>query len=101
MATVGSGMPLSTQSLAEFVILARHLNFTRAAKELRLHPSMLSRRLKALEQQLGARLVERDTRRVALTDAGQILRRHAQDILDRLNEAETVVAARHGAPTGT
>jgi DNA-binding transcriptional LysR family regulator len=94
-------MTLSTQSLAEFVALARHLNFTHAAEELHLHPSMLSQRLKALEQQLGARLVERDTHRVALTDAGQILLRHAQDILDRLTEAEALVAARHGTPIGT
>jgi DNA-binding transcriptional LysR family regulator len=94
-------MALSTRSLAEFIVLARYLNFTRAAAELHLHPSMLSRRVKALEQHLGARLVERDTHRVALTDAGQLLRRHALDILDRLNEAEALVAARHGTPTGT
>lgn len=96
-----SVVPLPTQSLAEFVALARHLSFTRTAKELHLHPSVLSRRTKALEQRLNARLVERDTRRVALTDAGQVFLRYAQDILDRLNEAEAVVAARHGQPTGT
>ena len=94
-------MTLPTQSLVEFAALGCHLSFTRAAKELRLHPSVFSRRIKALEQRLNARLVERDTRRVALTDAGQVFLRHAQAILDQLKEAETVVAAHHAMPTGT
>jgi DNA-binding transcriptional LysR family regulator len=93
-------MTLSTRALQEFATLARRLNFARAAEELKLHPSVLSRRIRALEEELDARLLERDTKRVTLTESGQLLLHHALEVLARLGEAEAAVTARHSAPTG-
>ena len=56
-----------------FEAAARHLSFTRAAGELFLTQSALSRQIQALEEQLGVALFERRHRALLLTDAGQVL----------------------------
>src|SRR5258706_8110296 len=56
--------------LSSFVAIAEALSFTRAAERLRRDATVLSRRLRALEERLGVRLVERTTRSVMLTEAG-------------------------------
>ncbi|MBB3104387.1 LysR family transcriptional regulator [Azomonas macrocytogenes] len=92
---------LSTEALVEFVTVARHLNFARAAGDLRLHPSVLSRRIRRLEDRLGVRLLDRDTRSVALTEAGSALLARALDVLDRINDAEAEVSRFASEPEGT
>lgn len=91
---------LSTEALIEFCSVAANLNFARAAEGLQLHPSVLSRRIKALELSLGTPLFHRHTRSVTLTEAGAALLPHAQDLLSRLDDAEAVVAQFSGEPTG-
>lgn len=59
--------------LAAFVAIAKHLSFRRAAVELGITASALSHALKSLEDHLAIRLVNRTTRSVALTEAGQRL----------------------------
>ena len=71
--------------LAAFVAVANHLSFRGAAGELGVTPSALSHALRQLETRLGVRLLNRTTRSVALTDAGQRL-------LDRLRPAVEQVA---------
>ncbi|MCF4121632.1 LysR family transcriptional regulator [Antribacter sp. KLBMP9083] len=68
---------------------------TDAAAVLHLSQPALSRTLDQLEQRLGARLVERTTRSLALTDAGQRLWEHAHRILNQLDDALADVAS-HG-----
>ncbi len=92
---------LTSPALDEFAAAARHLNFAKAAAELGLHPSVFSRRIKDLERQLNVRLFDRDTRRVALTDAGAVLLEHARDIHTRLHDAATAIAALSSKPAGT
>lgn len=70
-----------------FEAAARHLSFTRAAAELFVTQSAVSRQIKALEEQLGVELFRRQNRALFLTDAGQILFRTATEMLRLLNEA--------------
>jgi len=69
--------------LEAFVTLARHLHFARAAEAVNASPSAISRIVGRLEDEVGARLFERDTRRVALTAAGESFLSFAEDTLHR------------------
>jgi DNA-binding transcriptional LysR family regulator len=73
--------------LPAFEAAARHLSFTRAAEELFLTQSAVSRQVQALEQSLGVRLFERRTRALLLTESGQVLYRVAQQVLEALHDA--------------
>jgi DNA-binding transcriptional LysR family regulator len=61
-------LPLA--ALVTFECVARHLRFARAADELRVTPTAVSKTIAQLEEQLGVRLLNRTTRSVALTEAG-------------------------------
>ena len=65
-----------------FEAAARHLSFTRAAEELFLTQSALSRQMQTLEEQLGVPLFERRHRSLLLTEAGQVLQAVARTVLD-------------------
>lgn len=69
--------------LEAFVALVGHLHFGRAAEAVNTSPSALSRIVSRLEEETGARLFERDTRRVALTPAGRTFLTFAEDTLRR------------------
>ena len=64
----------SLDLLAGFEAAARHLSFTKAAEELFLTQSAVSRQIKGLEDELGAPLFTRGTRHVELTGSGSALR---------------------------
>jgi DNA-binding transcriptional LysR family regulator len=70
-----------------FEAAARTLSFTKAAEELFITQSAVSRRIKALEDNLGLKLFERRPRSLTLTEDGQALYRIAKDVLDRLQSA--------------
>jgi DNA-binding transcriptional LysR family regulator len=65
--------PLHLPHLIAFEVAARHLNFARAAQELDVTPTAMSKTIKQMEQQLGTRLFNRTTRSVALTESGSAL----------------------------
>ena len=73
--------------LRGFEAAARHLSFTRAAEEMFLTQSALSRQIIALEEQLGTALFERRHRELRLTDAGQALQVTAKSVLEQLEHA--------------
>jgi len=77
----------SLDLLKGFDAAARHLSFTRAAQDLFVTQSALSRQIQTLEEQLGAPLFERRHRELRLTNAGQILQAAAKDVLDGLAQA--------------
>src|SRR5215470_72036 len=79
----------SLDLLRGFEAAARHLSFTRAAEEMFLTQSALSRQVLALEEQLGTPLFERRHRELRLTDAGQVLQVAAKSMLQELNRAVT------------
>jgi LysR family transcriptional regulator, glycine cleavage system transcriptional activator len=70
-----------------FEAAARTLSFTKAAEELFITQSAVSRQIKGLEDHLGLKLFERRPRSLALTESGQALYRIATDALDRLQSA--------------
>lgn len=70
-----------------FEAAARTLSFTKAAEELFITQSAVSRQIKALEDHLGLKLFERRPRSLTLTENGQALYRIATDVLDRLQAA--------------
>ena len=70
-----------------FEAAARTLSFTKAAEELFITQSAVSRQIKALEDNLGLKLFERRPRSLTLTEDGQALYRIATDVLDRLQSA--------------
>jgi len=70
-----------------FEAAARTLSFTKAAEELFITQSAVSRQIKALEDNLGLKLFERRPRSLTLTENGQALYRIATDALDRLQSA--------------
>jgi DNA-binding transcriptional LysR family regulator len=89
-------MDIELRHLRAFVAVAEELNFTRAAKRLFIAQQALSAQIRQLEDRIGTRLFERDTRRVALTDAGAALYQQASALLQ---DAETAVAAARAAGT--
>ena len=84
--TTRSRLP-SLDLLRGFEAAARHLSFTRAAEEMFLTQSALSRQIIALEAQIGMPLFERRHRELRLTDAGQALQVTAKSVLEQLDHA--------------
>jgi LysR family transcriptional regulator, glycine cleavage system transcriptional activator len=76
-----------------FEAAARTLSFTKAAEELFITQSAVSRQIKALEDHLGVRLFERRPRSLELTESGQALHRISADVLERLQAATDQVRA--------
>jgi DNA-binding transcriptional LysR family regulator len=75
------------RNLDAFVAVARTRNFRRAALEQRVSVSSLSQRLRDMEERLGVRLMNRTTRSVALTEAGEILLARVAPALRDVGEA--------------
>lgn len=88
-------------SLAAFLTVARHRNFAAAAAELRVSPSALSQSVRQLEARLGAPLLTRTTRSVALTETGRRLSEHAGPAIHEALEALKAASTRTGELTGT
>ncbi len=84
-----------------FVQVAETGSLSRAAEALGLSNAAASRHLQALEDRLAARLVERNTRRLFLTDTGQEFFSRAKTLLTDLKDAEDAVNASTLNPTGT
>lgn len=79
--------------LLSFEAAARHLSFTKAAAELFLTQSAISRQVQALEEQLGTSLFQRRHRALLLTDAGQLLHRSVGSVLQQLRETTRQIRA--------
>lgn len=76
-----------TGSLRVFEAAGRHLNFTRAAEELHVTPAAVSHQIKEFEDQLDIRLLERTSRSMRLTSAGEILHAAVTEALAGLTRA--------------
>ena len=83
-----------------FALVARNRNLAAAARELGVTPPAVSKRLAQLEQRLGVRLVNRTTRRLALTPEGELYLANGSRILDELSELEQLVTRSRGEPAG-
>ncbi|WP_067686839.1 LysR family transcriptional regulator [Nocardia jejuensis] len=83
------------RQLRYFIAVAEELHFGRAAERLRIAQPALSQRIRKLEAELGARLLDRDSRRVELTEAGQILLAESRDLLARWDRTTSLVGKAH------
>ncbi|AIR91656.1 LysR substrate-binding domain-containing protein [Pseudomonas cremoricolorata] len=90
----------SMSLLLAFEAAARHESYTRAAVELSLTQSAISRQVQALEQQLGLTLFRREGRQVQLTDVGRLYQRELSEALGRIRSA-TLQALAHQSGVGT
>ena len=87
-------------AMQAFVAVADLQGFAPAARKLRLSPSAVTRLIAALEERLGARLLQRTTRSVALTDAGRRYLERARRILADVEEAELAAEGERTRPSG-
>jgi DNA-binding transcriptional LysR family regulator len=92
--------PSLLPSLAWFVHIVRQRSFTRAAETMGVSRAALSQNLKALEQQLGVKLLYRTTREMSLTEAGQRLFDVLQPSLEKIQIAVQGAAEVSGEPSG-
>jgi DNA-binding transcriptional LysR family regulator len=84
-----------------FVQVVDRGGFTAAGRTLGIPKSTLSYRVQRLENNLGVRLLNRTSRRFAMTDAGEEFYRHAVVMLREAEQAETAIRQRLSEPTGT
>ena len=87
--------------LAVFSRVVSAGSMSAAGRELGLSPAVVSKRLRRLEDRLGTRLLQRTTRQIALTEAGQGFYERAVAILASVEEAESFVSGRSSEPQGT
>ena len=85
---------------AVFVKVVQAGSFSAAARQLELPTSTVSTRVARLEKRLGVTLMQRTTRRLHLTEAGELFYRHAAIGLEHMLEAQAAVAAVSGEPKG-
>lgn len=85
---------MNTDHIREFLVLSRTLNFSRAAQQLYLSQSILTRHIQALESELRVKLLDRTTHEVSLTEAGRTLARQAGALLDKCENALSLLQIR-------
>ena len=81
---------LELRHLRYFVAVAEERNFTRAAERLHIAQPPLSRQIQQLEEYLGVVLIEKGTRPLRLTEAGQFFLAHAKPLLDQVRDLKTM-----------
>ncbi len=84
-----------------FARVARTGNMSAAGREMGLSPAVVSKRISLLEERLGARLFQRTTRQLTLTETGEGYFKRVVDILSLVEEAEDYVSRRNTKPRGT
>ncbi|EOA5473388.1 LysR family transcriptional regulator, partial [Acinetobacter baumannii] len=92
---------MTLKQLKAFLALARTLNYANASLELHLSQSALSLTIKSLEEELGGKLFNRNTRRVELTQEGKSLIPYAKKLLANWDEMENDVKQRFKLNRGT
>lgn len=91
----------SLTDIAVFAQVVESGSFTAAAEQLSLSKSVVSKYVSRLEDRLGARLLNRTTRRLSLTEVGRIFYERSQWGLQEIEEAEAEVSRLQGEPRGT
>ncbi len=88
---------MNINQLRYFVAVAEHRSFTKAANQYYLSQTAVTQQVRALEDTLGVRLLDRNSRPVSLTPAGTVFLKEAKAILERMNSA---VSRTRDASTG-
>lgn len=90
----------SLQNMRVFQQVAELGSFVRAAEKFAMSTPMASRHVKELEEHLGVRLLHRTSRRVSLTQEGQVYLERLNEILDQLDNAEAMLGSAAVTPRG-
>lgn len=90
----------SVAGMRVFACVVEAGSFSEAGRQLGLAPSSVSRRVDDLEYQLGAHLFYRTTRKLSLTEAGQLYYERASQILVDVDEAKLAISQLDGSPSG-
>ncbi len=90
----------SLSDIAVFVQVVHSGSFTGAADKLGLSKSVVSKYVSRLEDRLGARLLNRTTRRLSLTESGRAFYQRSRNALEQIEEAEAEVSRLQGEPRG-
>lgn len=93
--------PSLLSTLPSFVKVVEKQSFSKAARELGMTKSAVSKHVQALEDGLKVRLLNRTTRSLALTEEGELFYRTAAHLVEELASAEAKMASVHDRPTGT
>jgi len=93
-------MQLEANDLLLFARVVEEGSFSKAAERLAMPKSSLSRRISALETQLGERLLLRTTRQLTITDFGQSVLQHAQQVQDEVEATLALTQHRQAQPSG-
>ena len=91
---------LDLNDVAVFVQVVRCGSFAEAARRLGMPPNTLSRRVQQLEAHLGTRLMQRSTRKLSLTSAGQEFHDRCAEAVEGLVDAGQSLLSRNEAPSG-
>lgn len=86
--------------VSEFVAVAEKGSFTAASLQLGISTAQVSRQVKQLEERLATKLFYRTTRKVTVTEAGQIYYQHCRQVLDGLDAAEQALTHLQSVPRG-
>lgn len=89
------------RGMETFIAVVESGSFTGAASRLAMSAVMVGKYIALLETQLGTRLLERNTRRQSLTDAGRVYYDEAKRVLEQVSIAESAVERLRAAPAGT
>ncbi|MDR2016649.1 MAG: LysR family transcriptional regulator [Burkholderiales bacterium] len=92
---------MDTAALAAFLAVTEHGSFSRAAEQLHLTQSAISKRISTLENLLGVTLFDRLSRTVVLTEAGRVLLPRAQQLLRDIGDSRRALANLSGQISGT
>ena len=91
---------MDVRDLQVFLSVAKHLNYTRAGEEVNLSQPSVSVRMRELERDLGSRLFEQLGKKIALTDAGQLLVPYATRIIGAISDARQAIDELKGLERG-
>ena len=86
--------------MTAFAKVAETGSFTKAARALRMSPTIISKHVRELEEALGVRLLNRTTRHVSLTEIGSIYHEHCAELLAQLDALENIAGEMQNTPTG-
>lgn len=89
------------RSMRLFVSVVQNGSLSAAGRQLGLSPASVSRHISALEENLGSRLLNRTSRKLTVTEAGEIYFRKVEQILQQVTEANDSVAQLQSVPRGT
>jgi DNA-binding transcriptional LysR family regulator len=89
------------ERMAIFARVVEAKSFSAAARRLGMSKSLVSKQVARLERSLGARLLNRTTRTMSVTEVGAVFYEHCARMLDEVEEARLAVSRLHGEPRGT